>query len=174
MMFEIEKCVVPANALLAAYSMDGNYVDCYTTDVSGQISLAEFIFAFYTTSIFKLERFILQWTVNKPSTDVEARQLADHTAERFAAWNVENRHENEILMCDFVKRTRSWLMVVPDGSRTRLYFGSAVVPAKNSTREKPTLEFRFRALLGFHTIYSVMLLYFAARRLRRQMKKENI
>ena len=173
-MFDIEKCVVPANALLDAYSMDGNYVDCYTTEVSGQISLAEFIFAFYTTFIFKVERFILQWTVNKPSTDVDARQLAEHAAERFAAWRVENRSESEILMCDFVERTRSWLMVVPDGTRTRLYFGSAVVPARNSNHEKPTLEFRFRALLGFHKIYSVMLLYFAALRLRSQMKKENI
>ena len=173
-MFTIEKCPIPANALLARYAMDGNYIDCYRTDISGEISLAEFIFAFYRTFIFNLERFILRWTVNKPSTDAEARQLADRAIDRFAAWQVEDRSEHELLMCDFVGRTRSWLMVEPmstnGSSRTRLYFGSAVVAIQG----KPSPDFRFRAILGFHKIYSVVLLYSARSRLLRQMKKENL
>ena len=147
-MFSIEKCTVPANALLAKYSMDGTYTDCYATEIPGRISFPEFVFAFYTTLLFKLERLILKWTVSKPSTDAQARQLAEGDSEKFAAWHVENRSENEILMCDFRGRTRSWLMVTPvstvSGARTRLYFGSAVVPIRNSETGKCHLDSDFK------------------------------
>ena len=168
-MFSIEKCIVPANALLAKYSMDGTYTDCYATEIPWRISLAEFVFAFYTTFIFKLERFILKWVAAKPSLDAQARQLADGASERFAAWHVEDRSDNEILMCDFRGRTRSWLMVSPEstlkGTRTRLYFGSAVVSIRNSRTGEPSIGFGFQALLGFHKIYSVLLLYSAKSRI---------
>jgi hypothetical protein len=164
-LLSIKQCPVPANTLLAKYLMGGTYTDCYSTEIPGQISLPEFVFAFYTTPLFKLERLILRWTVAKPSTDTQARRLADQSADRFAAWQVEARSENEILMCDFLGRTRSWLMVTPlntgNDSGTRLYFGSAVVPK----RGKSSLEFRFRTLLRFHQIYSISLLYFAKSRL---------
>ena len=175
-MFLVEKCSVPANALLAKYSMDGSYTDCYATEIPGRIFLAEFVFAFYTTYVFKLERFILKWMVAKPSVDAQARQLADGASERFAAWHVENRNENEILMCDFRGRTRSWLMVAPMSTvndvRTRLYFGSAVVPIRNSKAGEPSLGFGFQALLGFHKIYSVVLLYFARSRIMQQHSED--
>ena len=163
---------MPADALLAQYSVKGTYTDCYTTEVPGEISLTEFIYAFYTTFLFKLERFVLKWTVARPSADAEARQLADHARDKFAAWQVEDRNQNEILMCDFLERTRSWLMVTPvrsaAGTRTRLYFGSAVVPVRNSKRGEPSLEFGFKALLlGFHQVYSVLLLYSAKFRIQR-------
>ena len=164
-MLSIEKCIVPANSLLQKYSIDGAYVDCYSTVILGRVYFPEFIFAFYTTSLFKLERVILKFTVSKPSTDDQARQLADGGIETFAAWSVENRNENEILMCDFLKRTRSWLMVVPinivGGTRTHLYFGTAIVPMQISKTGKPSIGFGFQALLGFHKIYSRLLLYSA-------------
>ena len=172
-MFSIEKCAVPADALLAKYSVNGTYTDCYAAEIPGRISFSEFVFAFYTTLLFKLERLILKWTVSKPSTDAQARQLAESDIEKFAAWHVEARSENEILMCDFRGRTRSWLMAAPmstvSGARTRLYFGSAVVPIRGAQ----SLEFGFQALLGFHQIYSVLLLYSAKSRLKRLIKKEN-
>ena len=66
-------------------------------------------------------------------------------------------------------RTRSWLKVsaaeVP--GRTRLYFGSAVVPAVNSSIGKQSMGFVFKALLGFHKIYSLALLRAAAARFAR-------
>ena len=160
-MFPIKKCPAPENTFLERYLIDGNYVDCYTTTIDKQVSFSEFIFAFYTTPLFKLERLILKFTVSKPSTDIQARQLANGNIEKFAAWTVESRSENEILMCDFIGRTRSWLMTENDGVKTKLYFGSAVVLKKGSER----LDFGFRALLGFHQIYSVLLLYFAKQRL---------
>ena len=172
-MFSIEKCPVPTNTLLNKYDIHGGYVDCYLTELDGQVPFPEFIFAFYTTLPFKLERLILKLTVSKPSTDAEARQLSDGSIEKFAAWQVENRSENEILLCDFLGRTRSWLMVVPvsssDGHRTRLYFGSAVVPTQNSKTGK--LALGFRALLGFHRIYSVLLLYAAKTSIRQRLSK---
>lgn len=173
-MFSIEKCEVPSNTLLADYSVDGNYTDCYTTEVRGRVSFPEFIFAFYTTLLFRLERLILKLTVSKPSTDKEARQLSEGASETFAAWHVENRSKNEILMCDFRGRTRSWLMAAPvsaaDGHRTRLYFGSVVVPVQNSKTGKPSLGFAYQALLRFHKVYSVLLLSSARLRLGSQVK----
>jgi hypothetical protein len=160
------------STLLDQYAINGSYVDCYSTEIPGRVSFPEFVFAFYTSPLFKLERLILKLTVSKPSTDTQARQLANGEIERFAAWRVENRSENEILMCDYLGRTRSWLMVAPvntgEGDRTRLYFGSAVVPTRNPKTGKRSLEFGFRALLGFHKVYSVLLLYSARSRIRGQ------
>ena len=172
-MLAIEKCPVPANTMLNTYSMPGAYVDCYTTEVPGQVPFSEFIFAFYTSLLFKLERLILKLTVSKPSTDIQARQLADGDLEKFAAWQVENRSENEILLCDFLGRTRSWLMIVPASTlsdpRTRLYFGSAIVPTRITKTGELSLGYGFQALLGFHKIYSLLLLYAAKSRIRNQL-----
>ena len=174
-MFSIEKLPVPANTMLNEYAMNGAYADCYLTEVPGQIPFPEFIFAFYTTPLFRLERLILKLVVSKPSTNIQARQLADSVSERFAAWHVEDRSENEILMCDFRGRTRSWLMTIPvgtvNGNRTQLYFGSAVVPIRNSKLGKPSLGFAFQALIGFHKIYSRLLLYFAKSNIKRQLSR---
>jgi hypothetical protein len=172
-MFSIEKSSVPPNTLLDRYSMNGAYLDCYSIEIPGRVSLPKLIFAFYTTLLFKLERFILTWTVSKPSSDGEARQLADGIREKFAAWHVEARSEHELLMCDFVGRTRSWLMIEPvntvEGHRTRLYFGSAVVPVQNATTGELSLGFGYQALLGFHRIYSMLLLYAAKSQMMSQL-----
>src|SRR5215208_2708642 len=144
-MLLIKKCPVPANTFLHSYVANGAYADCYCTEISRPISFPKFIFTFYTTPLFKLERFILTWTIAKPSTDKQARELAACERETFAAWRVENRGESEILMCDYQSRTRSWLSVLPVGdSRTRLYFGSAVVPGRNSKTGKSSLGFVFQ------------------------------
>ena len=161
----IQTSPAPAEALIQKYIHAPNtYTDCYTTDFPGQITFPEYLFAFYTTPLFKLERLILL-LVRKPSTDKEARDLADGTRQAFAAWTVEARAENQIIMCDFMSRTRSWLMVEPTQDGTRLYFGSAVVPEKTIKLKKYPLGLFFHALLGFHKIYSVMLLYAARSRL---------
>ncbi|MBX3038749.1 MAG: hypothetical protein KF758_17700 [Anaerolineales bacterium] len=161
-MFSIEKIPAPENTFLKNYLVDGNYVDCYTTTIDKQISFSEFVFAFYTTWLFKTEAFILTYTVRKPSSDLEAKRLANAEVDKFAAWTVESRSENQMLMCDFVGRTRSWLMVENAGVKTKLYFGSAVVPKKRGEG----LGFIFIILLGFHQIYSILLLWFAKSKLQ--------
>jgi hypothetical protein len=119
--------------------------------------------------VFKLERFVLKWAASKPSTDAQAEQLAAGTTDSFAAWRVEQRAERQLLLCDFLGRTRSWLMVAPldtaQRAGTRLYFGSAVMPVQSGRAGKPTLGLVFRALLGFHKIYSQVLLHAAGARL---------
>ena len=170
-MTSVQPCSLPDDALLDTYRANGAYTDCYATDIVGSVSHKLFVTAFYTTSLFKLERAILKWTVLKPSTDAEAEQLASGATDVFAAWHVEKRCENQLLMCDLHGRTRSWLMVAPlkteSGPGTRLYFGSAVVPVKSATGML-TLGPGFRALLGFHKIYSKALLRAATARLNAQ------
>jgi hypothetical protein len=122
--------------------------------------------AFYTTPVFKLERAILAWLLTKLSSDAQATLLAEGKTDTFSAWNVENRCENQLLLCDFHKRTRSWLMIKHEegksGIQTRLYFGSGVVPKKSGGS---SLGLIFNALFGFHKIYSVVLLHSAKSRL---------
>ena len=168
----IQKSPAPQNALIHKYtSMLRAYTDSYLTVISVQVSFSEYVYAFYTTPLFKLERLILKLFVLKPSTDSQVRELADGIREQFAAWTVEDRSENQILMCDFAGSTRSWLMTVPTEGGTCLYFGSAVVPHRISKDGKSSLGFFFQALLGFHKIYSVLLLYSAKSRLMRKIKK---
>jgi hypothetical protein len=142
---------------LQRYREQGAYTDCFAIDVPGQVPHAAFVEAFYTTSVFKLERLLLGLFVSRPSNDAEARELAGGNREKFAAWSVEARAPGQLLMCDFAGSTRSWLMAEAAGQGTRLYFGSAVVRSRQGGA--------FRALLGFHKLYSRILLRAAVSRL---------
>ncbi len=157
---------MPSVALLKRYRKSGFYTDCYSTQISARVSLEQFVLAFYSTRLFKLERFILKWTVSRPSTDVELARLASGAKSEFAAWSVEDRAENQLLLSDFQGRTRSWLMTTSikteSGDHTRIYFGSAVVPVPDKKTGEQRLGFAYQALLGFHKIYSVALLSAAA------------
>jgi hypothetical protein len=163
----IECIAVPDTALLARYARSGAYTDCYTCDIPQAVSLADYVEAFYTTPPFMIERQILKWLAGKPSTDLEARELATGSRADFAAWTVEARAADQLLMCDFLDRTRSWLMVSrigsPESPRSRLYFGSAVVPVADKAG-KHSLG-HYRKLLGFHRLYSRVLLWSARARL---------
>jgi hypothetical protein len=105
----------------------------------------------------------------KPSTDAQAKELASGVLEAFATWRVEERSANQLLMCDLSGRTRSWLMAIPAGNGTstvtRLYFGSAVVAVVDKRSGQATLGVTFKALLGFHKLYSRALLSAACSRL---------
>jgi hypothetical protein len=146
---------------LGAYARRGAFTDCYETTVSGTVSLPELIEAFYTTPLFKVERWILAKAVSRPSTDPQAHALAHGKTETFSAWKVEARSETEILLD--AGQTRSWLSVRPHpaSASTVLLFGSAVVPMRPGGQ----FGFAFHALLGFHRLYSRLLLSAAARRL---------
>lgn len=167
----IRSCELPPNALLRTYLRDGTYADCYVTEIARSVSQAEYVEAFYATSVFKLERLLLAWFVAKPSTDVQAAELAAGTRDAFAAWSVEGRSADQLLLSDFRGRTRSWLMSTASemngAASTRLYFGSAVVPSARRTSGKPGMGAGFRALLGFHKLYSRVLLRAACSRLAR-------
>ena len=169
-MHSIRPCPLPPRALLASYANAGAYTDCYAGEVARAVSHAEFVAAFYTGALFRIERWLLGLFISRPSTDAQARQLADGERDTFAAWRVEGRTADQLLMCDLAGRTRSWLMVSASPGprqRTRLYFGSAVVPVVSRSIGQPGVGFPFRALLGFHKLYSRALLRSAQMRLAR-------
>jgi hypothetical protein len=164
----IQSCEPPADALTQPYRAAGDYVDCYFTELAQPVLFARFVEAFYTTVIFKAERLILRSLVSLPSTDAEARQLARGERESFAAWSVASRARDQLLMRDYTGRTYSWLMVAastaPGG--TRLYFGSVVTRVRDAKTGESSLGPVHGRLLGFHKLYSRLLLRAAARRLR--------
>jgi hypothetical protein len=166
----IRRCDLPSSALLLRHQHGGAYADCYMADVARVVTHAEFVEAFYTTRLFRVERLILRWLASRPSSDAQARQLATGESDTFAAWSVEGRAPGQLMLADFSGRTRSWLMVAPaegaGAAGTRLYFGSAVVPRKaRADGERPRMGFVFQALLGFHKLYSRALLWSARARL---------
>jgi hypothetical protein len=161
----IQPCELPADALLRRLRDASAYTDCYGATVAGDVTHARFVEAFYTTGLFKLERAILAAFVARPSTDAQARALASGETDAFAAWTVEARAEDQLLLCDYRGRTRSWLMrAAADGGGTRLYFGSAVVPVAKADGSR-SMGGAFAALLAFHRLYSRALLQAAINRL---------
>jgi hypothetical protein len=164
-------CDVPLNSLLRAYKDGLGFADCYVTELPGEVTQEAFIEAFYTSPLFKVERTLLHYLASRPATDADAKQLAGGKARKFSAWIVEGQSSSELLLADFTGRTRSWLMAAPVAAsdqppRSRLYFGSAVVPRSGKAGEKPRMGWMFHALLGFHSFYSRLLLRAASRRVR--------
>ncbi len=153
----------PAGAMLEAYARSGAYTDCFLGAVDRPVSLSEYLDSFYSTWVFRVERWILGAFVGSPSSDDDVRELASGSASEFAAWRVEDRDLNQIVLA--AGPTRSWLMVeVEDAagsSQSVLYFGSAVVP-----RGSGRVGWYFRVFAGLHVMYSRVLLGAAIRRLR--------
>lgn len=164
-MSAVHPAPLPLHALLQRYQRNGAYADCYCIELPAPVSHEAFVAAFYTTPVFKLERLLLHWLLKKPSTDAEARTLAAGARDAFAAWTVEARAPDQLLMCDVAGRTRSWLMTERAAQGTRLFFGSAVVPRVDRATGRSQMGAGFHALLGFHKLYSRVLLRSAARRL---------
>jgi hypothetical protein len=171
----VRPCELPPSALLRRYVYPGAYTDCYATEIATPASHAEYTEAFYTTLVFRLERLILACLVSRPSTDADVARLAKAATDSFAAWTVEDRAPDQLLLCDYLRRTRSWLMVVPfeHGAGTRLYFGSAVIPM-STERGVSRLGTGYSTLLGFHKLYSRILLRAARSRLVRLAKRNAV
>ena len=153
--------------MLKPYADQGSYTDCFFTELPGQHSLEQFAINFYTSWLFKLERWILAKAIDKPSSDADAHSLMQEKSDIFSAWKVEARAPGQILMCDFRAKTRHWLLVeqtVKDNTdQTRFYFGSAVVQSDSDSASQKLV---FSSLLWFHKIYSVALLRCARQRLQ--------
>lgn len=165
-MAAVRPCALPAGAFLEAYAQRGAYTDCYAVELPRLVTQGEFIEAFYTTAVFKIERWLLARFLAKPSTDAEARQLAAGRLRTFAAWSVERQDAGQLLLA--AGRARSWLMASAATSGppvTKLHFGSAVVPSSSDSSGNPGMGWQFRALLGFHKVYSRVLLAAARRKL---------
>lgn len=158
----------PADSLLANMVRErGAFADAYTLRLPRAVPLAEFVEAFYTTRLFKVERALIA-LLGKPSSDAMARAVARGEGERLAVWTVEARSGDELLMHEDSGATRSWFKAeAGEGGGTTLWFGSAVVPRRRGPAGEPRFSAVFHALLGFHRWYSRALLAAAARRLAR-------
>lgn len=147
---------LPEHALLARVARNGAYADCYVAAVPLEVTHADYVEAFYTSWLFRLERLILTWFVARPSTDAEARELAHGRRDSFAAWSVESRAGNQLVMLDFMSATCSWLMIETRPGETVLYFGTGIL----------SRGVGFRLLMPFHKLYARSLLAAARARLR--------
>jgi hypothetical protein len=156
----VTEAELPLGALLERYRTEGGHVDCYVAEVPRNVDLGQLISAFYTSRAFRPERWLLGVLLGKKAGDADVAQLASGQTARFSAWTVEDRRDDEILLCDFQSRTRSWLKVQPVVGGSRLHFGSAVVP-----QQRRADRVLFSALLGFHRWYSRALLRGAVRKL---------
>ena len=155
----------PPDSLLARLAQArGAFADAYALQLPRAVTLAEFVEAFYTTRLFKVERALLA-LFGKPSSDAMARAVARGEGERLAVWTVEAREADELLMHEDSGATRSWFKVASGAAGTTLWFGSAVVPRRRGPGGEARLGEVFHALLGFHRLYSRALLSAAARRL---------
>ena len=173
-MFGVHQAPVPATSLLKTYREGQNpaaweqFSDCFTTTIDRPVALAEFVYAFYTSPVFRLERAILR-LAKLPSTDAEARAVAEGTGHTFAAWRVGQRTATQLLMCDVMGRTRSWFAVTQSGapgqSGTVLQFGSGVVATVDAATGVRRRSLGFRLLGGVHVAYSHVLLGAAKARL---------
>lgn len=164
----IEAGSLPDGALLARYrDMAGAYTDCFTASVGREVSASEYIEVFYTTWLFKCERFVLM-LIGRACSDADVGALAAGASDKFAAWTVEARADHQLLVCDFAKLTRSWLMIGArrDGlAGAQLYFGSAVVPRARDKAGNPRPPAAFRLLQPVHAFYARALLRAAASKL---------
>jgi hypothetical protein len=169
-MFSITQHPVPDDALLRTYRGGDRpecwlgQGDCFAVYVDRIVSLADFVFAFYTSPVFRIERVILALLAGATSSDTGARLLADGSGTSFAVWRVGERTATQLLMCDRYERTRSWFKVVPlADAKTLLQFGSAVASRSRDHWARGRGGRSFRLLMKFHVLYSQVLLD-AARR----------
>lgn len=141
---------LPPEALLQRHTNDpDNYTDCFVKEVLGTVTLADFLAAFYTTPLFRLEHLILRVALRKRCINSDPRDLTNGQSTAFAAWTIEDRDKDQILLCDLLGGTHSWFMVAATEHGTRLYFGSAVTPATGIF---------VRLLMPFHKVYARALL----------------
>lgn len=159
-------CPVPPDSLLDRLARSRSaFADAYALRLPRAVPLAEFVEAFYTTRLFKLERAVLA-LLGKRSSNAMARAVARGEGERIAVWTTEARTADELLMHEDSGVTRSWFKAegLADGGTT-LWFGSALIPRRQGPGGEPKFGPGFHALIGFHRWYSRALLAAAARRL---------
>jgi hypothetical protein len=131
-MVTITARALPDDSLLAGFAAASCYTDCFTADLPRAVSLSDLITAFYNSPAFRPERWVLH-AIGKGSGAADVQQLAAAQTNSFAAWNLVERTDTQILLEDFQKSTCSWLAIEPLAAtaptiqpRTRIYFGSGV------------------------------------------------
>ncbi|NRB30287.1 MAG: hypothetical protein HRU27_06805 [Rhizobiaceae bacterium] len=167
----------PEGAFISQYSTTlGGYSDCYYIDIQKDVALSDYILAFFSTPIFRMERLILNLVPSGRSNEQCVLDLAAGTGDKIAGWKTEKRDDSQLLLAVGDGPIRTWLMV--QGSpysetTTRLYFGSAVLPTGMTKEGHPKLAIVFRLFAGLHIFYSRLLLWWAARDLGRKSRSRH-
>ncbi len=174
-MLSVKAVTIPENGYLNSYrDRLGCYTDCFTIEVRGQVTLSNFISAFFDTFPFRLERKTLAVFALSPSSLKDVTDLATGVSDSLALWKVEARDGNQLIMSFGRRGVRTWLMVEPCQNEsntsilyfgTGLYFGSTVIPRKNKPSEEPKLSTVFYPFLGCHRLYARFLLWSAKRKI---------
>ena len=160
----VEAAPVPVSSLLATAPGERDYADCWCCEIAGSAGLSQLIEAFFTCPAFRPERLTLA-AIGKGGSDAEARALAQGETDRFAAWTLVERREDEILLEDFAHRTRCWLAVAPQVGHTRVSFGTAILARTGDGGADRAENLAFRALVPFHRFYARRLIASAAKRI---------
>lgn len=145
---KVSQTVVPQNSLLAAFGGPSDYRDCFVREVSGEVSLADYIEQFYASAVFRPELVILG-LIGRGASMEDIRALASGESDRIAVWKVVGRKTDEILLLSKDTNTSSWLSIQREGANTKLLFGSWVGGIEES---------RWKFMLAPHVWYSRLLL----------------
>jgi len=160
-MFTAKPITLPPDAALNTYAArEATHTDCFFIDVPGFLTLQTYIELFFDTWLFRLERHILTLAGFGPAGLPQIQALANGQSEIFAAWMVETRKPNQILMKVGNGHIRTWLQCDLMETGSRLYFGSAVLPNPKTLRPNRLTA----ALTPLHLIYAKALLGAAARK----------
>ena len=93
-MVKITSCEVPEGSLLAQFGGPQDYRDCFSREVPGVVTLAQYIERFYSSMAFGPERMVLGLIGRAKGWDASSdaiRALARGDADRFGAWEVIER-----------------------------------------------------------------------------------
>ena len=147
-MTEITSCEVPEGSLLAQFGGPQDYRDCFSREVPGVVTLAQYIERFYSSMAFGPERMVLG-LIGRGASAEDISAVANGEADRIMVWEVVERTPDQILLLSKDTNTASWLSVMPLDGQTRLYFGSWVGGIERSG---------WRVMLAPHVWYSRLLL----------------
>ena len=170
-MFSVQTGEIPESGYLKPYRERSSwYTDCFFVDVQGQVCLSQFISAFFTTFLFRSERWVLGVFTSSPSSDQNVMDLASGVSDRLSLWRVEARDDQQLILSFGELGVRTWLMVEPHpeiANVSRLYFGtgldfsSRVAPEMDSQSRERKVSVLFYPFLGFHRFYARLLLWSA-------------
>lgn len=154
---------LPHRASILRYRLPGNYVDCFGATLRGTIGVEQLLASFLTAPAFRPERWLLACALDMRSGDGEAQALARGDRQAFAAWSVEERDAEQVLLCDFLGHTRSWFMTEPGsepggGIVTRVRYGTAIVRRDMHGVAHWGWSLAFWPLLPLHRLYARILL----------------
>lgn len=144
--------------LSASAERPGSYADCFEgvvrLDRCPEAAFQRFVFLFFDSSVFRVERRLLKLIGKAPGHYTDAMALAQGRTDRFAAWVVEGRRPTELLLAVPGTPIRTWLALDHEGQHGRLCFGSAILAPQG----RPKIHWAVRATFGAHRLYSRLLL----------------